>query len=58
MPVLCSILKYFSAIMNWSSNAFYENELVAHSSVASRLLKDLPGIKSDENTGLTLLNVV
>ncbi len=45
------LLKYFSAIMNWSSNAFYDNELVAHSSVSSRLLKDLPGIKSDENTG-------
>jgi hypothetical protein len=37
--------------MNWSSKAFYDNELVAHSSVADRLLKDLPGVKSDENTG-------
>ena len=37
--------------MNWSSNAFYDNELVAHQSVATHLLKDLPGVKSDENTG-------
>ena len=41
----------FAAIMNWSSNAFYNNELVAHQSVATHLLKDLPGVKSDENTG-------
>jgi len=38
--------------MNWSSKAFYHSELVAHSSVESRLLKDLPGMKLDENTGL------
>lgn len=37
--------------MNWSSVAFYDNDLLADSSVATRLLKDLAGIKSDENTG-------
>ena len=37
-------------IMRWSSEALYKGRLVAHESVEKHLLKDLPGIKEDENT--------
>lgn len=41
--------------MNWSSKTFYESQLIAHHSVKSRLLKDLPKIKSNENTDIPLV---
>jgi hypothetical protein len=37
--------------MAWSSKSFYASQLVADSSVATHLLKDLPGVRTDENTG-------
>ena len=41
--------------MRWSSKAFYESKLVAHTSVESRLLCDLPHIDKDENTQVPLV---
>lgn len=38
-------------IMQWSSKTFYDNFLVAHSSVGSHLLRDLPNISSNDSTG-------
>ena len=38
-------------IMDWASKALYEGRLTAHRSVEKHLLKDLNGIKEDENTG-------
>ncbi len=37
-------------IMQFSSNELYEGSLVAHASVESHLLKDLPGVVADEFT--------
>lgn len=45
----------FLAIMEWSSEKFYNNELVADISVESHLLKDLKNVKVDENTGLNFV---
>lgn len=38
-------------IMLWSSESFYDDKLKAHESVVSHLLKDLPSVKPDDNTG-------
>ncbi|EEC14669.1 DNA-binding protein Smubp-2, putative [Ixodes scapularis] len=43
------------AIMKWSSNRLYEGRLVAHSSVASHLLRDLPGVEDNDDTATPLL---
>ena len=40
-----------SDIMDWASEALYEKQLSAHESVANHLLKDLPGVSSNEDTG-------
>ena len=42
-------------IMKWSSDTFYEAKLVAAESVKSRLLADLPGVASNENTQVPLV---
>ena len=42
------------AIMKWSSDTFYKAKLVADDSVKSRLLADLPGVTSNENTQIPL----
>jgi ATP-dependent RNA/DNA helicase IGHMBP2 len=39
-------------IMSFSSREFYENSLVAHESVASHLLQDLPGVQSNDSRPL------
>ena len=43
------------AIMRWSSDTFYEAKLNAANSVKSRLLADLPGVASNENTKVPLV---
>ncbi len=47
-----------SLIMNWSSNAMYEGELTAHSSVSQRLMTDLVKESEEEllNTPLMFLD--
>jgi len=42
-------------IMKWSSDTFYKAKLVADESVKSRLLADLPGVASNENTQVPLV---
>ena len=42
------------SIMHWSSTTFYENQLLAHSSVQYRLLKDLESGKEIENEFICL----
>ncbi|XP_016041773.2 LOW QUALITY PROTEIN: DNA-binding protein SMUBP-2 [Erinaceus europaeus] len=44
-------------IMLWASRALYGGRLLAHPSVAGRLLRDLPGVEDTEETGLALLLV-
>lgn len=44
-----------SAIMEWASKEMYQGKLTAHSSVEKHLLKDLPGIISNEETSTPLL---
>ncbi|NWY53210.1 SMBP2 protein, partial [Chionis minor] len=43
------------AIMQWASSEMYGGRLMAHPSVAQRLLKDLPGVASTEETTIPLL---
>ncbi|KAG0417475.1 hypothetical protein HPB47_005582 [Ixodes persulcatus] len=43
------------AIMKWSSDRLYEGRLVAHASVASHLLRDLPGVEDNDDTATPLL---
>ncbi len=38
------------SIMTWSSRAFYDGRLEAHSSVRDHLLADLPGVEDNEDT--------
>lgn len=38
-------------IMQWASSAMYQNQLVAHSSVAKHLLCQLNGVSRNEDTG-------
>ena len=47
-----------SLIMNWSSNAMYQGELTAHSSVSQRLMTDLVKDSEEEllNTPLMFLD--
>ncbi|GFV21813.1 DNA-binding protein SMUBP-2 [Trichonephila clavipes] len=42
-------------IMQWPSEQLYENKLIAHESVQSHLLKDLPGIENNDDTAIPLL---
>ncbi|NWU71552.1 SMBP2 protein, partial [Pterocles burchelli] len=42
-------------IMQWASSEMYGGRLTAHPSVAQRLLKDLPGVTSTEETTIPLL---
>lgn len=42
-------------IMHWPSKQLYENKLVAHESVKSHLLKDLPHVMCNEDTAIPLL---
>ncbi|XP_034032279.1 DNA-binding protein SMUBP-2 isoform X2 [Thalassophryne amazonica] len=44
-----------SAIMEWASKEMYHGRLIAHSSVDSHLLKDLPGVTCIEETSTPLL---
>ncbi|RDD36858.1 DNA-binding protein SMUBP-2 [Trichoplax sp. H2] len=44
-----------SKIMQWSSNEFYQNKLVAASNVANQLLRDLPNVSDDENTRIPIV---
>nr|XP_057932312.1 DNA-binding protein SMUBP-2 isoform X1 [Doryrhamphus excisus] len=44
-----------SAIMEWASKEMYQGRLTAHSSVATHLLKDLPGVTCVEETSTPLL---
>ncbi|XP_043829131.1 DNA-binding protein SMUBP-2 isoform X2 [Dromiciops gliroides] len=43
------------AIMQWASEELYHGRLTAHPSVASHLLKDLPGVSPTEETKIPLL---
>ncbi|NXG50364.1 SMBP2 protein, partial [Psilopogon haemacephalus] len=43
------------AIMLWASCELYGGQLTAHPSVAQRLLRDLPGVTSTEETNVPLL---
>ncbi|KFQ14878.1 DNA-binding protein SMUBP-2, partial [Leptosomus discolor] len=43
------------AIMQWASSELYGGRLTAHPSVAQRLLRDLPGVASTEETAIPLL---
>ncbi|NWW44913.1 SMBP2 protein, partial [Pedionomus torquatus] len=43
------------AIMQWASGELYGGRLAAHPSVAQRLLRDLPGVTSTEETMIPLL---
>lgn len=43
------------AIMKWSSDRLYEGRLEAHASVASHLLRDLPGVDDNDDTATPLL---
>uniref|UniRef100_F7CMA5 DNA-binding protein SMUBP-2 n=1 Tax=Monodelphis domestica TaxID=13616 RepID=F7CMA5_MONDO len=43
------------AIMQWASEELYHGRLSAHASVASHLLKDLPGVTPTEETSIPLL---
>ncbi|NXN46893.1 SMBP2 protein, partial [Rhinoptilus africanus] len=43
------------AIMQWASSEMYSGRLTAHPSVAQRLLRDLPGVTSTEETTIPLL---
>ncbi|XP_075401359.1 DNA-binding protein SMUBP-2 [Tenrec ecaudatus] len=43
------------AIAQWASEALYHGQLVAHSSVAEHLLRDLPGVADTEETAQPLL---
>jgi superfamily I DNA and/or RNA helicase len=47
-----------SLIMNWSSNAMYDGELKAHSSVSSRTMTDIVKSSTEDllNTPLMLLD--
>ena len=38
-------------IMSWASRVLYDNQLEADESVRSHLLKDLPGVEENEDTG-------
>ncbi|GFU17552.1 DNA-binding protein SMUBP-2 [Nephila pilipes] len=42
-------------IMEWPSKTLYKDKLVAHKSVQSHLLSDLPGIESNSDTTVPLL---
>lgn len=42
-------------IMQWSSDRLYGGKLVAHSSVAAHLLRDLSGVEDNEDTAMPLL---
>ncbi|NXB60801.1 SMBP2 protein, partial [Struthidea cinerea] len=42
-------------IMEWASSELYGGRLRAHPSVAQRLLRDLPGVSSTEETSIPLL---
>ncbi|XP_046889814.1 DNA-binding protein SMUBP-2 [Hypomesus transpacificus] len=44
-----------SAIMEWASKEMYQGKLTAHCSVEKHLLKDLPGVLSNEETSTPLL---
>ncbi|XP_078452956.1 DNA-binding protein SMUBP-2 isoform X2 [Lampetra planeri] len=46
-----------AAIMDWASQHVYQGKLEAHPSVASHLLKDLPGVETTDETALALLLV-
>lgn len=41
-------------IMQWASNQLYQGKLEAHSSVASHLLMELPGVEENEDTGISI----
>ncbi|XP_022249895.1 DNA-binding protein SMUBP-2-like isoform X2 [Limulus polyphemus] len=42
-------------IMNWASEHMYQHRLISHPSVASHLLRDLPGVEENEDTSIPLL---
>uniref|UniRef100_A0A8C9VLU6 DNA-binding protein SMUBP-2 n=1 Tax=Scleropages formosus TaxID=113540 RepID=A0A8C9VLU6_SCLFO len=42
------------AIMHWASEQMYQGRLIAHSSVESHLLRDLPGVVSVDETDVPL----
>ena len=44
-----------AAISDWASSASYDGDLVAHVSVATGLLKDLPGVVATRATSSALL---
>jgi len=50
--MLCVQYRMHETIMSWASNALYDGRLTAHESVQGHLLKDLPGIQQNENTGI------
>lgn len=42
-------------IMRWSSDRLYGGRLLAHPSIATHLLRDLPGVEDNDDTALPLL---
>ncbi|GAB6029019.1 DNA-binding protein SMUBP-2 [Chamberlinius hualienensis] len=58
-PGCCHMLntqyRMHKVIMKWPSDQLYERKLIAHPSVESHLLKDLPGVETSEETSIPLL---
>ena len=42
-------------IMNWSSQTFYNNQLIAHDTVANHLLSDMPNIQNNDITNCSIM---
>lgn len=42
-------------IMQWASDQLYKGKLEAHSSVASHLLSELPGVENNEDTSKSII---
>lgn len=53
--MLTSQYRMHRDIMQWASDQLYHGKLEAHSSVASHLLMELPGVEDNEDTGIPLL---
>ncbi|XP_048774514.1 DNA-binding protein SMUBP-2-like [Ostrea edulis] len=55
MRMLTTQYRMHQLIMQWSSERLYEGKLIAHSSVAGHLLRDIGNVEEDEETSEPLL---